>query len=105
MSPKLQGYGSYDAFTNFKSKFKGCEVAEVTRVAQGFCGGFSLVSPKLRGYGSYGAFTNFQKQIERLRGYGGYEGCAGLLLKIFPSVPKVTRLRKLRCFYKFSKTN
>ena len=50
----------------FKSKFKGCEVAEVTRVAQGFCGGFSLVSPKLRGYGSYGAFENFQN---KLKGY------------------------------------
>ena len=29
----------------------------------------------------------------------------GLLLVIFPNVPKVTRLQKLRCIFKFSKLN
>ena len=32
----------------------------------------------------------------KLRGYRSYEGYAGLQMDIFPIVPKVTRLQKLR---------
>ena len=41
--------------------------------------------------------------FQKLQGFRSYEGYAGLPLKIFPLVPKVTRLRKLRCFLEIFK--
>ena len=46
-------------------------------------------------------FSNFQKIKSRLQGFRSYEGYGGLLLMIFLDIPRVTRLRRLRCFFSF----
>ena len=63
-----------------------------------------MTSPELRGYKGYGAFSNFQKMNPRFQGFRSSEAYGGLLLMIFLDIPRVTWLRRLRCFFKFSTT-
>ena len=49
-------------------------------------------------------FSNFQKIKSRFQGFRSYEGYGGLLLMIFLDIPRVTWLRRLRCFFKLSTT-
>ena len=52
------------------------------------------MSQKLRGYESYDASKKFSNLVfQKLQGFRSYEGFVGLLLRIFPLVPKVTRLQ------------
>ena len=78
---------------------QGSKVSEVTGVTEGFCWWFSLTSLELQGYKGCGPFSNFQKIKSRLQGFRSYEGYGGLLLMIFLDIPRVTRLRRLRCFF------
>ena len=87
-----------------KNEFKVSRFQKLRGLRRTFADDFPLHPKRYKVTKVTVLFSNFQKMNPRFQGFRSSEGYGGLLLMIFLDITRVTWLRRLRCFFKFSTT-